>query len=55
MVKEEEKSQIETNEVGEKIIRIESCHEGEPDLVSKVGAFVETLVQPLREGVHGSG
>ncbi|MCZ6634472.1 MAG: tryptophan synthase subunit alpha [bacterium] len=41
--------------VGSAIVRRVGAHEGEPDLVSKVGAFVETLVQPLREGVHGSG
>ena len=41
--------------VGSAIVRRVGEYEQDPNLVQEIGAFVETLVQPLREGDHGSG
>ena len=40
--------------VGSAIVRRIAEGTGEPDLVSRIGAFVETLVRPLRGGNYGS-
>ena len=41
--------------VGSAIVRRIGEGEGEPDLVPRIGAFVETLVRPLRGAANGSG